>query len=519
MGGKYSLSLFFPMGFALILGCANPVMPTGGPADKRPPILLKSNPDTFATNVNPQSITLTFDEWIDLKNADREVQVSPPQSTPPKLSVRGKSVVVLLQDSLRPNTTYQIGFGEAIRDITEGNAANRLRLVFSTGPTLDSAWIERLLLDAQTGLPIPNAALLAYNQPIKTDSHTTAPDFLAFADSIGRARLRYLPSIPLFLMGLKEASPDLRYNRPTAEWVGFETQAANPYSTDTLWMFREQSDSLYFTSVKELHAGKWAFKLSRPANKMAIQNPQEDLPGPLLQTFPGIADSFLVWLPNFKQADSLDLMFSIDEQELHRRIYPTGRPAPPKLNKPYFQGPARTPWPLNCDRPISKFNPSGLRLLTPTDTLPIQATLQQGIILLNLELELTKSARFVWDSSAMFDVFSLPVAAGESRFESADFVEWSIEFIEKEMIHQTLVWAEPEGKPGNRIPFTPQSGNSKVKAVLPTGRYTLIKTIDLNKDGLWTPGNWKKQILPEQTIRASRIFELKPGFDVQTDWQ
>jgi len=519
MGRKHPLILFFFLSLALVLGCANPVMPTGGPVDKRPPTLRASTPDTFAINVHSGSITLTFDEWVDLKNPDREVQVSPPQENPPKISVRGKSVLLQLQDSLRPNTTYQIAFGEAIRDITEGNPANQLRLVFSTGPILDSAWMERVLLDAQTGLPMPGAALLAFNQDINSDSQPPAPDFLAFADSTGRARLRYLPSKPLFLFGLKEPSPDLRYNRPASEWVGFENKPSNPYSIDTLWLFREEPDSLYLTSVKEQYAGKWAFKLSRPAAKMAIQNPVEDLPGLLLQKAEGTTDSFLLWLPNFNQADSLDLAFSIDGQIIQRTIFPSGRPLPPKLSKPTLQGPAQNPWPLSYDRPLSTFNAKGLHLFTPTDSLPVEASLQQGILYLNLDLETGKSARLVWDSAALIDLFSLPIPAGEATLEPGDFVEWTIDLPEMEMQNGALVWAEPEGKPEVRIPFRPTMGSRKITAVLPTGRYRLVKTTDKNKDGRWTPGHWKERLFPEKTERTTKVFELKAGFDVQTTWQ
>ena len=519
MGRQRRVILFASLGFALLMGCANPVMPTGGPSDKRPPILLKSVPDTFAVNVNSKTLTLTFDEWIDLKNAEREVQVSPPQAKPPQISVRGKSVFLALTDSLIPNTTYQIHFGSAIRDITEGNVATELELVFTTGPVLDSVWIERLLLDAQTGRPLPGAVLLAYKQELQADTHSAAPDFLAYADSSGRARLRYLPSIPLFLMGLKEASPDFRYNRPGAEWLGFEPEASTSYSVDTLWLFKEEPDSMYFTQVKEVHAGKWALKLSRPADQITLANPEDAQPRLRLQTPPNTADSLLLWIPYFARTDSLDLALLVDGQPIRRRIFPSGRPSPPRMNKPFLQGPPRNPWPLSADRPISMFNPKRVHLLSGTDTLALDARLQDGVLWFYMEFQAAKSTRLCWDSAAIFDVFSLPLPAGQILLESGDFVKWTIEFSESESRHSVLVWAEPEAKPGLRIPFDALDEGRKAHATLAVGRYRLLKTLDLNNDGRWTPGKWKGRIFSEHTHRTNQVFELKSGFDLQTRWK
>lgn len=519
MGRKPRVILFLSLGFALFLGCANPVMPTGGPTDTRPPALLKSNPDTFAVQVNSPILTLTFDEWIDLKDAERQVRLSPPQKNPPQISLRGKSVVLTLNDSLRPNTTYQVNFGTAIRDITEGNVAKELELVFSTGPALDSAWMERVIIDAQTGRPIPAALLMAYKNKISTDSHSAAPDFLAYSDSSGRARLRFLPSLPLHLMGLKEPSPDFRYNRPAAEWVGFEATPATPYSSDTLWLFKEESDSMYFTLAKELHAGKWALKLSRPATEIYLLNPTEDLPGLRVQRPPGNGDSLLLWIAEFKRTDSLNLVFSIDGIGVHRTIYPSARPNPPRPKTPVLQDPVQNPMPVRWDRPLSKINPQGLRLITGKDTLRPISQLHEGVLWINLDITPSKPSRLTWDSTAIFDVFGQAIPAGELKMEPRDFVEWTLEFPEQEKSSSLLVWAEQEGKSTIRIPFKFQKGGAMAKATLPPGQYRLLKTHDQNQDGRWTPGKWKTRLFPEKTRRTTKVFELKSGFDVQTRWE
>jgi hypothetical protein len=519
MGRKHCLILFLNLNLAFLLSCANPVMPTGGPADNRPPTLLKSNPDSFALNVTSGSITLTFDEWIDLKNADREVQVSPPQMSPPQISIRGKSVVLSLQDSLKANTTYQINFGSAIRDITEGNVSNRLTLVFSTGSALDSAYMERILVDAGTGMPLSNAVLLAYSNTLDENEHTTAPDFLAHTDSLGLAKLRYLPNKPLHLMGLKESSADYRYNRPSAEWLGFEKEASAPFSFDTLWMFKEEPDSCYFTSVKEAHAGKWIFKLSRPSANITFVQPVEDLNRFVFQKQAGHVDSFFVWISDFTVTDSLNFHFIIDGQSLNRMVYPSGRTRPPKIGLPSLDIPTGTLWPLKFDRPILNFNPQGIHCIQGADTLPAEVKQTEGTLFLDIKHKQQGQIRICWDSAAIFDVFSLPLAAGQLILEPANFVEWTVDFAGNPSDADFLVWAQADGKPERNFEFSIQEGGRKAKAVLPVGRYRLFKTQDINKDGRWTPGRWKGRVHPETTRATTQIFELKAGFDLQTIWE
>ena len=59
--------------------CASPGTPDGGPYDEDPPVLLKCSPELMATNNKQKKITLTFDEFIKLENANEKVVVSPPQ--------------------------------------------------------------------------------------------------------------------------------------------------------------------------------------------------------------------------------------------------------------------------------------------------------------------------------------------------------------------------------------------------------------------------------------------------------
>ena len=84
-----------PLGILLALlayACASPGTPDGGPYDEDPPVLLKCSPELMATNNKQKKITLTFDEFIKLENANEKVVVSPPQIEAPEIKTSGKKL-------------------------------------------------------------------------------------------------------------------------------------------------------------------------------------------------------------------------------------------------------------------------------------------------------------------------------------------------------------------------------------------------------------------------------------------
>jgi hypothetical protein len=102
-------------------GCANIIPPTGGPRDTLPPQLVSALPKDSTLNFRANRITLTFDEYVDLQEVQNNLLFTPTFEINPEVSVRAKTVTVRFRDSLLPNTTYLLNFGNAIRDVNEAN--------------------------------------------------------------------------------------------------------------------------------------------------------------------------------------------------------------------------------------------------------------------------------------------------------------------------------------------------------------------------------------------------------------
>ena len=117
--------------------CANIIPPGGGPRDSLAPKLVAALPKDSATNVQPKLITLNFNEYVTLQNVNENLIVSPTIKNNPLVDFKLKTVTIKIKDSLDPNTTYSLHFGEAIKDVNEGNILKNFAYVFSTGKTID----------------------------------------------------------------------------------------------------------------------------------------------------------------------------------------------------------------------------------------------------------------------------------------------------------------------------------------------------------------------------------------------
>jgi hypothetical protein len=135
------------------IGCANMIPPGGGPRDTIAPVFVNAVPHDSTVNFKGDRIVLDFDEELDdPKEPRNNIIFTPSFEIDPIVTTKGKAVTVNFKDAkLEPNTTYVINFGNAVVDITEGNANKGFVYTFSTGPFLDSLEISGKILLAENG--------------------------------------------------------------------------------------------------------------------------------------------------------------------------------------------------------------------------------------------------------------------------------------------------------------------------------------------------------------------------------
>jgi len=199
------------IGLSFLIGCASTGSPSGGPRDRMPPGLVeeKSSPN-FSTNFTPEKLELVFDEWIELKNQQREILISPPFFKNPKITSRGKKITVEFpeEEPLRADATYTLNFGKSIVDFTEGNAAEGFRFVFATGDKIDSLGLSGNIADAKDSKPVKDILVLLYD--IVEDSVVVSekPFYYARTDDSGNFKFENLKNDTFKLFVLE----DLNFN-------------------------------------------------------------------------------------------------------------------------------------------------------------------------------------------------------------------------------------------------------------------------------------------------------------------
>lgn len=131
-------------------GCATVNSPKGGPVDSLPPRVVLCDPAPYTVNFAGKKITITFNEYVQLKDQQKLFFMSPASKRRPQLSIKGRSVVVEFRDSLDANTTYRLDFGSSIVDNNESNKLDGYSFVFSTGDQIDSLMMAGQVIDAAT---------------------------------------------------------------------------------------------------------------------------------------------------------------------------------------------------------------------------------------------------------------------------------------------------------------------------------------------------------------------------------
>jgi hypothetical protein len=178
-----------------------------------------------ATNFAKQDIELEFDEYITLKNAVKEIHVSPPLTYRLQTKVRGKKLTLSFheKEELREDVTYIISLGESIVDFRANNKLENFRYVFSTGDVIDSLMIKGIAINAMTGDPIENAIISLYNDDRDSSIIVDKPYYLTRTDKKGKFHLQNLKHDTFRIYALLDENNNYVYNQST-DGIGFLTE-------------------------------------------------------------------------------------------------------------------------------------------------------------------------------------------------------------------------------------------------------------------------------------------------------
>ena len=247
MNQRFHLLLSGSIPLLLLCACARQGAPAGGPKDTTPPkVDTTVSTRNFSTRFSQRRIELVFDEWVTLSDVGTQVVVSPTLPKRPEVKLKGKRVVVELpeEDTLRPNTTYTINFGAAVKDLHEGNPAENLRFVFSTGDYLDSLTVSGSVVDAFTGDPVDKVSVMLYENAGDSVPRKERPYYFARTNKTGQFSVENVRPGRFKVVAVEDASGDLKWDGQN-ERIAFPDALLSVNDTAqaalTLKLFKNQS--------------------------------------------------------------------------------------------------------------------------------------------------------------------------------------------------------------------------------------------------------------------------------------
>ena len=195
--------------FVTFAKCANQTSPTGGPQDKKPPVLLSTIPENNQRNFQGEKIELTFDELIKLKDPGEEIMISPSVGKETKFSVKKNKLIIVPKNKLAENTTYNISFRDAVQDLNEGNPIFNLRLAFSTGENIDTAQVSGRVFEVSKD-EIPEKITVALYQSDTFNIFFHQPIYFTRTDNKGKFTITNLKPGDYYVYAFDDKSKNLK---------------------------------------------------------------------------------------------------------------------------------------------------------------------------------------------------------------------------------------------------------------------------------------------------------------------
>ena len=517
--------------FSLIIlfGCAKRGNPTGGPKDSIPPVLVNASPKLNSTNFDSEEIRLTFDEWIKLDKVQDQLIISPPLEKSSyeikPLSGVTKKVFLKFLDSLAPETTYTINFGNSIQDNNENNPLTFFSYTFSTGETIDSLYIRGNTKDAFSQESDEFISLQLYRvDSLFKDSiiFKDKPTYISNTLDSTNYKFQNLKEGKYLLIALKDVDNNYFFD-PFYDKIGFlDSLITLPRdSVIDLKLFKEETeiiwDKPHFINSEKIGFGYYG-KLD--LDKIKIES---NIPDSVNYVFikEKETDTLNLWLSR-NSFDSLN--FSLIETDTIKlttvkfdrkrdSLIDSLNVSPKTVNVIHL----KESFKISSNIPLNKIEDS-LITIRDIDSLiiPFTTSINERLDEIDIDFEVSPSDDY--------SIFIKPRAIKDIRGTENDTLQFNV-------VSQTLedygnVFLDVIANNDSKYILHLLDSNSNIirefKNVnslstyifdyIRPGKYTFRLIEDLNSNDIWDTGNYLKQVQPEP------VYYFPSELDVRANW-
>ncbi len=306
-----------PVGWVVYLlmltSCAQVVAPGGGKKDIAPPKVLKYSPNNASINFISKSILIHCDEFIQLKDLNSQLIISPPLLKIPTIEAQKKNLSIVFdkKEILKPNTTYTISFGDAVRDVNENNPIENFNYIFSTGSFIDSLSLKGKVQNAFNHSTEKGIVVMLFNDINDSVVYKKLPDYFAKTNVDGTFQINNIKSGKYKLVALKDVNANYKYDGET-ENIGFVDSLVDVGGKKAVLidLFQEPTTKVYLKKYIHDSYGKIMLIFNQGSKNIRVDALNPDFKDDqALLDFSKTRDTLTYWIKDYRR-DSLRLKIS-----------------------------------------------------------------------------------------------------------------------------------------------------------------------------------------------------------------
>lgn len=521
--------LFLVLAASAFLQCARRGAPSGGDKDVTPPKLIKAEPENLSINFKGNKIRLYFDEYIKLKDLEKQLIISPPLKYTPLISPQGsprKYVEIILKDTLRENTTYTFNFGQSIVDNNEGNPSSYLTYVFSTGDYIDSLTVSGVVMDGFNRKADSFISVMLYElDSTYTDStiYHQPPNYITNTlDSSTVFHLKNLKEGKYALFALKDEAKNNVFNQKTDKIAFLRDTISLP--TDSIYiltMFKEIPD--YSISVPNFAAkNKIIFGYQGEGEHISIESLTR-LPDSVKTKItkeqnkdtlnywitPFIADSLLFTVSNEREKTRDTFTIKIRKLAADTLVLQPNQRGSLEFGKPFFIG---------ANTPLVKLDSSKITMWRKDSTyLKHSVALDTLHNKIDFDFEMEPNESYTLDllPGSITDFFGTvndTLSYKLSTKSYADFGNLSLT-LEGAATYPLIVQLTDEKGAIKKEQFAEEPRLFEFNNITPA-KYLIRVIHDSNGNKKWDTGNYLKGIQPEKVSYYPSVLEIRANWEL-----
>lgn len=546
--------------------CANVVSPTGGPKDEIPPIVILEEPVNKSINFTGNNIHITFDEFVTLDNPNNNILISPPLKDKPEYRLHGKTLTIRFKEALNPETTYSINFGEAIKDLHEGNVFRNYSYIFSTGNIIDTLTLDGKIVKGIDHKAVEDCFVMLYcdsNDTISLDSlpFHVKPNYVTKSNKEGLFTFSGLKDGEYLIFALKDNNSNYIYDLPNEE-IAFLDSLVRPIipkamtindsiAIDSLNVDKkiEKIDLTLYSFIKEDSIQKLLKKgiVEEGLLQFVFSYPAQDVKIEVMETLP---DSFSIFPTHSINYDTISWYYTTNKDSLYLAInYDTLISDTTRISLKTAKNERRKKDEEIIKRLSIKNNISGSKLKPEQDLL---LTFKEPVTNINMRdtnwFITSKDTIFNALSFVRTDSFGLRYKLNETFVPEESykiiipdsvFFSFSGTTNDTTMISFSVPSIEeygnlyvnvdiPEGVPQIIMELLDEGDKLVEKQIITSDgkvsflylspkKYKLKAILDKDANGRWSPGDFGKKILPEPVYYHKDVFEIKANWDIDLE--